>query len=364
MNFLDLFTLQSLAPLLILLGYAAWARDGTSPFVELARAIAALAAGFLAFVLVGNAVLHGHDDVLLSISRQRLYAGGFDGSSVFHAGALAVGIAIFSAGARSAPLWAMLLAAGLYGGLIAPVAMRQTWWGLLRSVGLIDTGGAIAIHLCGGAVAMALARIFPDRGAAPVEARRRGRRAGVALPLVAIGFLLLARGTAIMQSPATVDQAMWMLLVGAGAGAAIAAARAAPAKSDARALAWVVCGAIAGGVATVAGAGRLPWWIAAGAGVLAAAALGPAQRMLRAFFGERIDHRLVAAHLAGGLVAVVAAVPCAIHADGRVQVAIQLVAAVSLAGLATCAAVIVLGAAKLLVALLPFSLRRASPRTD
>lgn len=347
----DDFTIQCAGVLLVALGYALWqtGRGARSMLQAVARTATAVAVDLAAFVLVGHAILQGAGDALLTIDRSMLYGRGIDGSAVFHAAATTVGIAIFAAGARAAPVWALALAAAAYGGLIAPVAMRQTWWSLLRSVGLIDTGGAIAIHLCGAAGAMALARMFADRRAAvaPAEAHERLRDARAALgalPLVAVGFALLARVTSVMQSPATVGEATVVLAMGAVAGAVVGLAR----RDVPSSITAVACSAIAGAAATGAGAGRMPWWLAILAGAAAAALAIPCARMLRGFFGSRIDAPLIGAHLAGGLVAVLAAVPCAIHAEPRVQIPIQLVAAFALAGLATCAAVVVLGAGKLM----------------
>jgi hypothetical protein len=105
----------------------------------------------------------------------------------------------------------------------------------------------------------------------------------------------------------------------------------------------------------------MPWWAAVVAGAIAALLVRPAWRGLVAPLTGKSDPAglIAAAHLVGGTIAILAATPFAIHPESiQRQVALQSMAALSLAGLAACAAVIFLVAARLIAG---FAARATSP---
>lgn len=356
---LRLFQLANVAMLLVGVGHAVAIGRGAWRSLALA-----MISGGGAFLIVGNAVLQGDPTTVgwpLAIHPDALVARQLDGAAAHNLLALSVGLAVIAAfgggAAGRIPAWSILLAGGLFGGLVAPLAARQVWWGELRAAGVVDTSGAIALHLCAVGVAVPL-RLIPTRPAGPHALRSNpSPLATAAGALIALtGLLAAAVATTVMQSPTTVGQAATNTGLGAGAGFLVGGAIAALTRAVATMRGghspgpW--CGALAGAIATTAGAGRLSPL----ATILAAIVASTAGTLLSSNIARRLSLRAPAAmvltgHFAGAAVAIAGAAGSASRPWAQ-QAALQALAGLTLTGLAASLAVAAFLIARLLATLM------------
>lgn len=358
MNWASNFPIANLAILLVPVGYAlivggAGARAGRTAGL-FALAVATTAAAFL---LSGHAVLRATDAATpLSLDADFLFGRLFDGTAVHTMLALTVGSAVIAAAAAGAvapvPAWAVALAGLAYGGAIGPLAAHQGWWGLLRSSGLTDTCGALPLHLCAATVAAALVTVAGRSGGRPLSDNASNARPAVAVGIA--GFVVAAAGlvaatatTTLMQSPTTISSAVANLMLGGAAGGLVGGLWGVLAGRTRSVGGWVdriFPAAVAGAVATSAGAGRLPWWLAVAAGAVSAALAAAAGGGLARLLSLRpVAGGLLAAHALGGAVALAAVLPpSAGDADTlRQRAVVQVVSAGALVALTACLAIIV-----------------------
>ncbi len=164
----------------------------------LLRSAADAAAAVLAFWAVGACFLFGHNGDLLAFDPNLLMSQSVEsaGAEFFHAAVAVVGGAIVTAAlvGRSRPSVGTVASAVL-GGVVFPVVGHLVWFGRLRSMNVIDYGGATAVLLPAAVFAAVAAAMVGSRPARAADAGVADDAvAGDRLPFVATGAVLLAVG--------------------------------------------------------------------------------------------------------------------------------------------------------------------------
>lgn len=236
-----------------------------------------------------------------------------DGRSLFYLTMilLASGIAVGAVVERSR-FFVGIVAPLLLAGLIVPVLGRWTWNGWLTDRGVLDVGGAGAVHVAGAVVALVIAKLVGPRGNKFNRDGSSNMIPGHNLPMATIGYFVMLvawvpylLGAALLHGGNVAPVAMNVLLSGsAGALSGLLVGKIRYGKPE---LMLTFAGLLTGLVAVSAGAGNIPSWGAVLTGAVAGLIVPTIITWLD--LRLRIDDPagLIAIHLTGGAWGLVAA---------------------------------------------------------
>lgn len=366
---LNWFMLLSCLALPAPIGLAVWrcAFTGESFAKVFVPLIFTLAAAAGLFATVGPAIIHSSPDSLAGIDFSYLLLRQFDNTALHHTLVMTLGAAVIGA-ATNANLAVIAPLVVVFFPLLAAVAIKTAWFGLLRNGGVIaigqaglqlpgamDVAGAMAIFLPAGAMALVAQSMLGESAPSPHPLRERRGMMIAASALLLIGFIAHVMASSVMQSPATVMNAAMNALRGAAAGAVVGAILARTRQLQ-RPAGEVAASMLAGLVAITAAAGRAPGIVALATGSAAAVSLPFVSTALRSL-GLTDPTRLISICFGGGVVGVLMAAPFAVTPEPLpLQIFVQLAGGAFFTLLAVC-----LGA---LYCIFARAVRGARPRVD
>jgi len=300
----------------------------------------------VAFWAVGSAILLKSPEARWLLDADRLFGRGqtSGASMAFYVSMILLGTGVMTGAlVERSKFFVTMVGAALLAGLLIPMVGFWTWYGVLAGRGLVDVGGAGAVHVCGAVVALVAGWFVGPRANKLNRDGSSNMIPGHSLPLAGVGTLLMLvawipylAGASLLHNQPVDAVAINVLLAGSGGAlAALAVGRWKYGKPD-----WVltVSGLTCGLVSVSAGGGAIPGWSALLCGVIAGTLVPTVMNVIDLRLKIDDPTGLIAVHLAGGSWGLVAGalfypVPWEMRGKMLALAAVTLVMVVVLAGL-------------------------------